>query len=62
MPQSLSKVYNHIIFSTKNRKNLIDSQIENDLYNYIGGICRNFECNPVQVGGHKNQIHLLCLL
>jgi len=62
MPQSLSKVYTHIIFSTKHRKNLIDSQIENDLYNYVGGICKNLECNPVQVGGYKNHIHLLCLL
>jgi len=41
---------------------LIDDQIENDLYNYIGGICKDMECNPVQVGGHKNHIHLLCLL
>ncbi|MDZ7757974.1 IS200/IS605 family transposase [Rhodohalobacter sp.] len=62
MPQSLSKVYTHIIFSTKHRKNLIDDLIENDLYNYVGGICKELECNPVQVGGHKNHIHLLCLL
>jgi REP element-mobilizing transposase RayT len=62
MPQSLSKVYTYIIFSTKHRKNLIDNQIDSDLYNYIGGICKDLECNPVQVGGHKNHIHLLCLL
>jgi len=62
MPQSLSKVYTHIIFSTKHRKYLIDTQIENDLYNYIGGVCKDLECNPLQVGGHKNHIHLLCLL
>lgn len=62
MPQSLSKVYTHIIFSTKHRNNLIDNQIENDIYNYIGGICKELKCNPVQVGGHKNHIHLLCLL
>uniref|UniRef100_UPI0030EB765F transposase n=1 Tax=Rhodohalobacter sp. 8-1 TaxID=3131972 RepID=UPI0030EB765F len=62
MPQSLSKVYTHIIFSTKHRKNLINDQIETDLYNYIGGICKDLECSPVQVGGRKNHIHLLCLL
>src|SRR6056297_501110 len=61
MPQSLSKVYTHIIFTTKHRKNFIDEQIENDLYNYIGGICKDLDRNPVQVGGHKNHIHLLCL-
>jgi REP element-mobilizing transposase RayT len=62
MPQSLSNVYTHIIFSTKHRENLIDIEVEQDLYNYLGGICRNFESNPVQVGGHKNHVHILCLL
>jgi len=62
MPQSLSKVYTHIIISTKHRKNLIDDKIESDLYNYIGGICKDLECNPVQIGGYKNHVHILCLL
>ena len=62
MPQSLSKVNVHIIFSTKNRQNLIDDRIENSLYEYLGGICKGLECNPVKVGGHKNHVHLLCLL
>ena len=62
MPQSLSKVYVHIIFSTKIRQNLIDDRIENLLYEYLGGICKGLECNPVKVGGHKNHVHLLCLL
>ena len=62
MPQSLSKVYVHIIFGTKNRQNLIDDSIENSLYEYLGGICKVLDCNPVKVGGHKNHVHLLCLL
>ncbi|MBA7590859.1 hypothetical protein ES708_33000 [subsurface metagenome] len=62
MPQSLSKVYVHIIFSTKNRQNLIDDSIEASLYEYLGGICKGPECNPVKVGGHKNHVHVLCLL
>jgi REP element-mobilizing transposase RayT len=62
LSQSRSKVYTHIIFSTKHRKNLIDDQIEKDLYNYAGGTCKELECNPVQAGGHKNHMHLLCLL
>ncbi len=62
MPQSLSQVYVHIIFSTKNRQNFIDSRIENSLYEYLGGICKGLDCNPVIVGGHKNHVHILCLL
>ena len=62
MAQSLSKVYVHITFSTKNRQALIDSKIENSLFEYIGGICKGLECYPVQVGGYIDHIHILCLL
>ena len=62
MSQSLSKVYVHIVFSTKNHQNLIDDTIESSLYEYLGGICKDLECYPVQVGGYKNHIHILCLL
>ena len=62
MSQSLSKVYVHIIFSTKSRQNLIDANIEPSLYEYLGGICRGLECNPVKIGGHKNHVHILLLL
>jgi len=62
MPQSLVKNYVHITFSTKNRYPFINERIEDELYNYLGGICRNLECNPVIVGGHKDHIHILSLL
>lgn len=62
MPQSLVKNYVHITFSTKNRQPLIDNSINEELYSYLGGICRNLECNPILVGGHLNHIHILCLL
>ena len=62
MSQSLSKVYTHIIFSTKHRRHLIDESIDTDLFNYLGGVCKALECNPVQVGGYRNHVHILCLL
>ena len=62
MPQSLVKNYLHITFSTKRRKPFIDLNIEHELYNYLGGICKNMECNPVRVGGHRDHVHILCLL
>jgi len=62
MPQSLSKVYVHITFSTKHRQNLIDNTISERLYEYLGGICKGLECNPIKVGGHRNHVHILCLL
>lgn len=62
MAQSLSKVFLHITFSTKNRAPIIDSSIQNRLYDYIGGICKELDCNPIQIGGYTDHIHILCLL
>ena len=61
MPQSLVKNYIHITFSTKNRQAFIDDNIKDELFRYLGGICKNMECNPIIVGGHKDH-HILCLL
>jgi REP element-mobilizing transposase RayT len=62
MSQSLSKVYVHLTFSTKERYPFIDENIKERLWEYLGGICKGLECNPMQVGGDKDHIHILCLL
>jgi len=62
MPQSLVKNYLHLVFSTKKRYPFIDDSIKKELFRYLGGICKNLECNPIIVGGHKNHVHILCLL
>ena len=62
MAQSLSKVYVHITFSTKKRYPFIDGNIEQELWAYIGGICKALECNPIRIGGHKDHVHICCLL
>lgn len=62
MAQSLSKVYVHITFSTKNRQPKIDDNIRTSLFEYLGGICRGLECNPLKVGGHLDHVHIICLL
>lgn len=62
MGQSLVTNYLHIVFSTKHREALIDDVIENELHNYLGGICKNLECQPLKVGGFEDHIHILCML
>jgi len=62
MPQSLVYNYLHITFSTKNRFPFIDIDIRYQLFSYIAGICKNNECIPIKVGGHKDHIHILCRL
>ncbi|SHM51403.1 IS200/IS605 family transposase [Flavobacterium chilense] len=62
MSQSLSKVYVHLTFSTKGRYPFIDQNIQERLWQYLGGICKGLECNPIQIGGYKDHVHILCLL
>jgi putative transposase len=62
MPQSLTKLSTHIIFSTKYRQPMIDANIEAELHAYLGGVCNVMDCIPVKVGGYTDHIHILCLL
>lgn len=62
MGQSLVKNYLHIIFSTRNREPVIDSSIESELHQYLGGICKGLDCQPLKIGGTCDHIHILCLL
>ena len=62
MSQSLSKVYVHITFSTKNLIPFIDDAIKSRLFEYLGGVCKQLDCIPLQVGGTNDHVHILCLL
>ena len=62
MPQSLTQLYVHLVFSTKHREHTIDSDVQPELYNYMGGILNNLECIPIQIGGTTDHIHVLCSL
>ena len=62
MPQSLSYVYLHITFSTKNRCPVIDDGVRQPLWAFISGICKTLECHALRVGGHTDHIHICCLL
>jgi len=62
MAQSLAKVYLHIIFSTKNREELILPKIENALYAYMAGIIKNLKGMPLKINGMPDHVHLLTAL
>lgn len=38
MPQSLAKIYVHLIFSTKSRERVVPNDVRPDLHAYFGGI------------------------
>jgi len=60
MAQSLSQVYLHIIFGTKNRQKLILPEIESELYRYMAGVLKNLGNPAIIIGGYTNHIHILC--
>ena len=60
MPQSLSAVYIHLVFSTKDRRPLLrDKATREALHAYLGGISKQLECAPIQIGGVEDHVHIL---
>ena len=49
MGPSLVQNIIHIIFSTKHRARLILPPYEDELYSYLGGICKEMECTPIKI-------------
>jgi putative transposase len=60
MPQSLSVVYIHLVFSTKDRRPFLrDHGIRASLHCQLGEISKRLDCPPLLVGGVEDHIHLL---
>lgn len=62
MPQSLSKVYLHIVFSTKNREPWLRPEIRAEVHRYLGGVAGHHDCPAIIVSGVADHVHLLCVL
>jgi len=58
MPQSLSWVIVHIVFSTKDRRPFLNAAICESIYPYLATVARNAGCECYRVGGTENHIHL----
>ena len=62
MPQSLSKIYVHLVFSTKGRTETIPKTHLAEVHAYVAEIFNNHGCPAIQVGGTANHIHILFVL
>jgi len=58
MPQSLSRILIHLVFSTKNRERVLTPALQNELHPYLAGTLDNIECPSLQVGGVEDHVHL----
>jgi putative transposase len=58
MAQSLAFVLVHVIFSTKDRKPVLDESIRAELHAYLATVARRAECECYRVGGIADHVHL----
>jgi REP element-mobilizing transposase RayT len=59
VPQSLSNVILHIIFSTKEREPWLDSKVRPRMHAYLATVCRDLGSQFVHVGGVSDHIHIV---
>lgn len=63
MSHSLTKIWIHLIWGTKDRFPLIDQSFEKQLYNHIITLLENdFDCKVDVINGTADHIHILLLL
>ena len=62
MGQSLSQMYVHLIFGTKNRYPFINEEIETSLHKYIAGILKNLDSTAIKINSVPDHIHILFCL
>ena len=59
MSHSFSNLLIHVIFSTKERRRLINQELRPQLFAYMGGILSETKCKPIIIGGVEDHVHLL---
>src|SRR5262249_46487714 len=59
MPQSLSRILIHLVFSTKNRERLLTPAIQRELHPCLAVTLDQIDCPSLQVGGVEDHVHLL---
>ena len=59
MPQSLSAVLIHLIFSTKNREPFLTPSIETELHPYMASIFKGLKSPSLTIEGTADHVHIL---
>ena len=58
MPQSLSYILVHVVFSTKDRAPTLGAAVRPALQAYLATVARNAGCECYRVGGTADHVHL----
>ena len=59
MPQSLANIIIYLVFSTKDRNELIVGHLEKSLYAYMRGIAVNIKSPILEIDGMPDHLHML---
>ena len=59
MPQSLSQLYVHLVFSTKHREPMLLSPVREPLHAYLATVLNNQDSPALKVGGTSDHVHAL---
>jgi REP element-mobilizing transposase RayT len=59
MANTYTSLHYHVIFSTKNREPWLVPNIEQRIWQIIGGVARSHKMTALQVGGVEDHIHAL---
>ncbi len=63
MSQSLSKIFVHLIFSTKDRFPFLrDAGMREQMHAYIASTLYELQSPTIEVGGVEDHVHILCRL
>ena len=62
MAQSLSKLYVHLVFSSKGRTETLPKTHLAKVHAYIAEILNENNCVAIRVGGTANHVHILMLM
>jgi len=58
LPQSLSNLLTHVVFSTKGREATLTGAAGAEIHPYLAGALNNTNCPTIQVGGVSDHVHL----
>jgi len=59
MPQAFTRLYAHLVFSTKSRRPFIDEEIRPRVHGYLATAIRSLDSRYVVVGGVADHVHIL---
>src|ERR1035438_1106262 len=59
MPQSLSKIYLHLIVSTKNRMPMLIGSVREPLHRYTATVLESLGCHAILINSVEDHVHIL---